>query len=89
MKNVPANLEIYAADVHSQTHTLMVMLCRDLGPEHRATIKALELLTQAADIVQEKQMQREQSAPDRFSLATLNVHAETPSNSETGWERED
>ena len=86
MKNLPANIEVYAADVHSQAHTLMVMLCRDLGPEHRATVKALEILTQAADIVQEKQMQQEQTAPDRFSLANLHVHADTLTNSETPYE---
>jgi len=88
MKNLSASLEVYAADVHSQTHTLMVMLCRDLGPEHRATLKALELLTQAADIVQEKQMQREQSDPSAYDMTGLKVHMETPSNSETPYEED-
>ena len=84
-----SNLESYAEHVKDETCSIMAMLCRELGPEHRITVRVLGLLNEAGGIVHQRQMQREQSAPDRFSLATLNVHAETPSNSETGWERED
>jgi len=83
----PANMVEYAESVQEQSHTLMVMLCRELGPEHRATIKVLEMLTQAANIVQGTRMQQEQA--DGYDLKALVVNASVPSNSETGWERED
>lgn len=82
-----SNLESYAEHVKDETCSLLAMLCRDLGPEHRATIKALELLTEAGGIVHQRQMQQEQAGG--YNLASLKVNAETASNSETGWEREE
>ena len=59
------------------------------GHASQAAAMALELSDYVSTQRQQVLMQQEQTAPDRFSLAALNVHAETASNSETGWERED
>ena len=74
-------------DVQKQARRIMAMAAN--GRAQDASIAALTLSDTAADARNAYEMQLEQTAPDRFSLAALNVHAETPSNSETGWERED
>ena len=55
--------------------------------------KAANLAIDLADYVgtqrQQFLMQQEQSAPDAYSLAALRVDTAVPSNSETGWERQE
>jgi hypothetical protein len=51
----------------------------------RATV---DLMDTAANAKEQYAMQQEQAA-DAYNLTTLRVDATTPSNSETGWERED
>jgi len=82
-----ATLEEYADHVRQEAHTLMVALCRDLGPEHRTTLRVLDLLTESGTIVQQARMGREQAAGnyDLAALASV-VNPSTASNSETPFE---
>ena len=74
-------------DVQKQARRIMAMAAN--GRAQDASIAALTLSDTAADARNAYEMQQEQTAPDRFSLAMLKIHAETGSNSETGWEREE
>ena len=80
-------IEAYAAHVQSQTGKLLGVLCDKCGPGHPITLAILDLQQEAKRIVQGKQMEAEQA--DGYDLKALVVNASVPSNSETGWERED
>ncbi len=79
-------VEEYAQHVKQVTAKQLAALCRGLGPTHPATVAIENLCTEAANIVNQTQMQQEQAGADRYNLAGLHVHADTPSNSETPFE---
>ena len=87
---------------HTELETAYIALCKAVEADARqiagkcgagyldaAGEAAVSLAQKALTTRLQHEMQREQSAPDRFSLAMLKIHAETGSNSETGWEREE
>lgn len=66
-----ASVEEYAEHIRRETGRLMASLCSDLGPQHPSTVKVLELLGEATNIVQSRQMAQEVSAQDRYDLNSL------------------
>jgi hypothetical protein len=81
------SVEEYAEHIRNTTAPMIGRLCHRLGPEHPVTQAVSDLCTEAVNLVQQKKMQLERAAG--YDLAALQVHTETPSNSETGWERDD
>ena len=87
---------------HTELETAYIALCKAVEADARqiagkcgagypdaAGEAAVSLAQKALTTRLQYEMQQEQTAPDRFSLAALKIHADVPSNSETGWERED
>ena len=87
---------------HTELEKAYIALCKTVEADARkiagkcgagypeaAGEAAVDLAQKALTTRLQYEMQREQTAPDRFSLAALRVHADKPSNSETGWEREE
>ena len=81
------SVEEYADHVRRETSHVLASMCKYMGPEHPAVKRVADLCTEAATIVNQTKMQQEQAGG--YNLASLKVNADTPSNSETGWERED
>ena len=81
------SVEEYADHVGTVTARVLAAMCMRLGPEHPATVAIENLCTESATIVQQSKMQQER-AGSNYDLATLHVHADTPSNSETPFEEE-
>jgi hypothetical protein len=82
-----SSVEEYADHVGTITARALAAMCLRLGPEHPATVAIENLCTESANIVQAQKMQLERAAG--YDLAALRVNQNTPSNSETGWEREE
>jgi hypothetical protein len=85
---------------HKELETAYLALCQKVqkdgmkivgkagaGYADAAGIAALALVDHACDCRQQYLMQLERAAG--YDLAALQVHADTQSNSETGWERDD
>ena len=72
-------------DVQKQARRIMAMAAN--GRAKEAAVAALTLSDTAADARNAYEMQQEQAGS--YDLAALRVHADKPSNSETGWEREE
>ena len=81
------SVEEYADHIRRETSHVLASMCKYMGPEHSAVKRVADLCTEAATIVNQTKMQQEQAGG--YNLASLKVNADTPSNSETGWERED
>ncbi len=84
-----ANLNDYADHMRQETGSILAGLCRELGPEHDITLRVAGLCTEAATVLNQRQMQQESGDAERYNLTALVVDPETASNSETGWEQED
>jgi hypothetical protein len=63
--------EDYAEHIRQETGPLMAQLLRALGPEHPATIKVIEINSEAVAIVNGTQMEQERAGLDALDLATL------------------
>lgn len=66
-----ATLEEYAEHVRIEAFRLTAALCRELGPEHAASQRAAALCTEAANLVNGRQMEEERAEVDELDLATL------------------
>lgn len=64
-------LEEYAEHVRREAFRLVASLCRELGPEHPASVRASALCTEAANLVCGRQMEAERAEVDALDLSTL------------------
>ena len=75
------SLKEYARHIRQESHDIMASLCRSLGPEHPTTLKALALVTEAAEIVKEQREgtgEQEVVAAGDYDLAALGYDPYVP-----------
>lgn len=81
------SVEEYADHIRKVTSRTLGAMFNRMGPEHPAALAIEQLCTEAANIVNQAQMQQEQSGS--YDLTALAVNVSVPSDSETGYEDRD